>query len=103
MWRSRCRAGTPWSLKSFWVLWMPFRNGRHFSRVAFCRSMVSVMSGSRMGGGCVNKAGIPGRALESDGFMAEVIGIDEVGRLGFCACGNRTFRFPSGIGDLRNL
>jgi hypothetical protein len=59
--------------------------------------MVSVMSGSRMGGGCVNKAGIPGRGLESD-FMAEVIGIDEVGRLGFCAFGNRTFRFPSGMG-----
>lgn len=59
-----------------------------------------------MGGGCVNKAGIPGRGwLESDVFIAVVMvvlaGINvEVGRfLGFCAFGNRTFRgFPmSGI------
>lgn len=81
---------------------MPFKNGRHFSSVAFCRSMVSVMSGSRMGGGCVNKAGIPGRGWLESGFMAVVmvvlaVGINkvEVGRflvLDLCAFGNRTFR-----------
>lgn len=64
-----------------------------------------------MGGGCVNKAGIPGRGwLESDVFIVVMVVLVvlvevnvAVGRfLGFCAFGNRTFRgFPtSGINGI---
>lgn len=66
-----------------------------------------------MGGGCVNKAGIPGRGWLESVFMVVMVvmvvlavGINnvEVGRflVGFCAFGNRTFRgFPmSGINGI---